>query len=108
MHRVTDFAGAFDIARDAGLGITIHAGEMAGAFSVRDALDHVRPSRISHGVRDGRTWSSASRTLKAPAISPAWMVMPSPASRAMSKAPAKSATRCMRSSPAKLKPVTSG
>ena len=51
MHRVADFAGAFDIARDAGLGITIHAGEMAGAFSVRDALDHVRPSRISHGVR---------------------------------------------------------
>ena len=51
MHRVADFARAFDIARDAGLGITIHAGEMAGAFSVRDALDHVRPSRISHGVR---------------------------------------------------------
>lgn len=51
MHRVADFAYAFDIARDAGLGITIHAGEMAGAFSVRDALDHVRPSRISHGVR---------------------------------------------------------
>ena len=51
MHSVADFARAFDIARDAGLGITIHAGEMAGAFSVRDALDHVRPSRISHGVR---------------------------------------------------------
>lgn len=51
MHRVADFARAFDIARDAGLGITIHAGELSGAFSVRDALDHVRPSRISHGVR---------------------------------------------------------
>ena len=51
MHRVADFARAFDIAREAGLGITIHAGEMAGAFSVRDALDHVRPARISHGVR---------------------------------------------------------
>jgi adenosine deaminase len=51
MHKVADFARAFDIARDAGLGLTIHAGEMAGAFSVRDALDHVRPSRISHGVR---------------------------------------------------------
>lgn len=51
MHRVTDFTRAFDIARDAGLGITIHAGELSGAFSVRDALDHVRPSRISHGVR---------------------------------------------------------
>lgn len=51
MHSVADFARAFDIARDAGLGLTIHAGELSGAFSVRDALDHVRPSRISHGVR---------------------------------------------------------
>jgi adenosine deaminase len=51
MHRVADFARAYDIARDAGLGLTIHAGEMAGAQSVRDALDVVRPSRISHGVR---------------------------------------------------------
>ena len=51
MHKVGDFARAFDIVRDAGLGLTIHAGELSGAFSVRDALDHVRPSRISHGVR---------------------------------------------------------
>ncbi|WP_421579345.1 adenosine deaminase [Shinella sp. M31] len=51
LHRVADFTRAFDIARDAGLGITIHAGELSGAFSVRDALDHIRPSRISHGVR---------------------------------------------------------
>ncbi|WP_420407599.1 adenosine deaminase [Hoeflea sp.] len=49
--RVSDFARAFDIARDAGLGITIHAGELDGADSVRNALDHVRPSRIGHGVR---------------------------------------------------------
>ena len=49
--KVADFARAFDIARDAGLGITIHAGELAGPESVRDALDHVRPSRIGHGVR---------------------------------------------------------
>ena len=46
-----DFARAFDIARDAGLGITTHAGELVGAESVTDALDHVRPSRIGHGVR---------------------------------------------------------
>ncbi|HUH48905.1 MAG TPA: adenosine deaminase [Mycoplana sp.] len=51
MGRVADYARAFDIARDAGLGITIHAGELCGAFSVRDALDHIRPSRIGHGVR---------------------------------------------------------
>lgn len=49
--KVADFARAFDIARDAGLGITIHAGELAGPDSVRDALDHVRPARIGHGVR---------------------------------------------------------
>ncbi|WP_412050693.1 adenosine deaminase [Hoeflea sp. Naph1] len=49
--KVADFARAFDIARDAGLGLTIHAGELCGAESVRDALDHVRPSRIGHGVR---------------------------------------------------------
>ena len=46
-----DFARAFDIARDAGLGITTHAGELVGAESVTDALDHVRPTRIGHGVR---------------------------------------------------------
>lgn len=49
--RVKDFARAFDMAREAGLGITIHAGELAGWQSVADALDHVRPSRIGHGVR---------------------------------------------------------
>lgn len=48
---VADFARAFDIAREAGLGITIHAGELAGPESVEAALDHVRPSRIGHGVR---------------------------------------------------------
>jgi len=49
--KVADYARAFDIARNAGLGITIHAGELAGPESVRDALDHVRPTRIGHGVR---------------------------------------------------------
>ncbi|WP_165216126.1 adenosine deaminase [Affinirhizobium pseudoryzae] len=51
MGRVGDYARAFDIARDAGLGLTIHAGEVCGAFSVSDALDLVKPSRIGHGVR---------------------------------------------------------
>ena len=43
-------ARAFDIARDVGLGITIHAGEWGGAAQVRRALD-VRPTRIAHGAR---------------------------------------------------------
>ncbi|MGF9565291.1 adenosine deaminase [Neorhizobium sp. JUb45] len=51
MGRVADYARAFDIARDAGFGLTIHAGEVCGAFSVTDALDIIKPSRIGHGVR---------------------------------------------------------
>jgi adenosine deaminase len=51
MGRVADYARAFDIAREAGLGITIHAGEICGAFSVADAIDLVKPSRVGHGVR---------------------------------------------------------
>jgi adenosine deaminase len=45
-----DFADAFQIAADAGLGCTIHAGEWAGADSVRAALE-LPITRISHGVR---------------------------------------------------------
>lgn len=48
---IEDFSRAFDFARDAGLGITVHAGELAGWESVAAALDHIRPSRIGHGVR---------------------------------------------------------
>lgn len=46
-----DFAWAFDCAREAGLGLTAHAGEFRGADSVRAALDDLRVSRIGHGVR---------------------------------------------------------
>ncbi|EKF19204.1 adenosine deaminase [Nitratireductor pacificus] len=46
-----DYAAAFDLAREAGLGITVHAGELAGWESVAAALDHIRPARIGHGVR---------------------------------------------------------
>ncbi len=46
-----DFARAFDIARDAGLGLTAHAGELCGPDSVRAAIDCLKPSRIGHGVR---------------------------------------------------------
>ena len=48
---VEDFERAFEIAREAGLGITVHAGEFGGWQSVAAALDHIRPSRIGHGVR---------------------------------------------------------
>ena len=46
-----DYVRAFEIAREAGLGITIHAGELTGWETVAAALDHIRPSRIGHGVR---------------------------------------------------------
>jgi adenosine deaminase len=45
-----DYADAFRIAADAGLGCTVHAGEWAGADSVRGALE-LPVTRISHGVR---------------------------------------------------------
>ncbi len=48
---VEDYVRAFEIAREAGLGITIHAGELMGWESVAAALDHIRPARIGHGVR---------------------------------------------------------
>ncbi|MER8780782.1 adenosine deaminase [Mesorhizobium sp. M1006] len=46
-----DYVRAFEIAREADLGITVHAGELMGWESVEAALDHIRPSRIGHGVR---------------------------------------------------------
>jgi len=45
-----DYADAFRIAAEAGLGCTVHAGEWAGAESVRAALE-LPVTRISHGVR---------------------------------------------------------
>jgi adenosine deaminase len=51
MGDLEDYVRAFEIAREAGLGITVHAGELMGWESVKAALDHIRPSRIGHGVR---------------------------------------------------------
>jgi adenosine deaminase len=44
------FAPAYEIASRAGLGCTVHAGEHAGAGSVREALT-LPVTRLSHGVR---------------------------------------------------------
>jgi adenosine deaminase len=49
-YPANDYAEAFRIAADAGLGCTVHAGEWAGAESVRAALE-LPVTRISHGVR---------------------------------------------------------
>jgi len=45
------YAEAFDIIRSAGLLSTPHAGELAGAESVRGALDVLGADRLQHGVR---------------------------------------------------------
>lgn len=48
-----DYARAFAIARDAGLKLTAHAGELAGAESVRGAIRDLGIERVGHGVRAG-------------------------------------------------------
>lgn len=48
--KATDFRWSFDCAREAGLGLTCHAGEWGGPDSIRQALD-LGVSRIGHGVR---------------------------------------------------------
>lgn len=46
-----DFAYAFDMAREAGLCLTTHAGEWRGPEEIWDALRDLRVARIGHGVR---------------------------------------------------------
>jgi adenosine deaminase len=48
---VADFAPAFAIARRAGLALVPHGGELLGAQSVMETLEHLDPDRIGHGVR---------------------------------------------------------
>lgn len=45
------FAQLFRKAKEAGLGITVHAGEATGAESVRTAIELLGTDRIGHGVR---------------------------------------------------------
>ncbi|MEX3014663.1 adenosine deaminase [Gymnodinialimonas hymeniacidonis] len=46
-----DYLWSFDCAREAGLQITVHAGEWGGPQSVRAALEDLNPARIGHGVQ---------------------------------------------------------
>ncbi|HEV8180438.1 MAG TPA: adenosine deaminase [Gaiellaceae bacterium] len=45
------FARAFALAREGGVGSAPHAGEVAGAESVRGVLEALRADRIRHGIR---------------------------------------------------------
>jgi adenosine deaminase len=46
-----DFSRAFDMAREAGLRLTSHAGEWGGAQSIWDTLEDLKVERIGHGVQ---------------------------------------------------------
>ena len=46
-----EFVKAFHIARDGGLPLVPHGGELLGPASVADTLTVLRPDRIGHGVR---------------------------------------------------------
>jgi adenosine deaminase len=53
-HPVLRHAEAFDRAAEAGLPITIHAGEAYGPDSIRQAIERGHASRIGHGTRLGQ------------------------------------------------------
>ncbi len=46
-----DYKFAYDMAREAGLGLTTHAGEWGGVPSILQAIDDLGVSRIGHGVQ---------------------------------------------------------
>ena len=49
--RQADYAYSFDMAREAGLRLTTHAGEWRGPAEVRDAVEDLKVERVGHGVR---------------------------------------------------------
>lgn len=51
MGKQSDFAYSFDMAREAGLKLTSHAGEWRGPQEVADAVQGLGVARIGHGVR---------------------------------------------------------
>ena len=52
--RPGDFAWSFDMAREAGLRLTCHAGEWGGPDMVADTIRDLRPERIGHGINAAR------------------------------------------------------
>jgi adenosine deaminase len=48
---LSDYVSACALARDAGLGVTIHAGELQGPETVRTAVERLKAMRIGHGIR---------------------------------------------------------
>lgn len=50
MGRPGDFSYSFDMAREAGLSLTCHAGEWGGPDMVADTIRDLKVSRIGHGI----------------------------------------------------------
>ncbi|TWE11606.1 adenosine deaminase [Rudaeicoccus suwonensis] len=59
----SEFAPAFAIAREAGLGSVPHAGELLGPQSVSETLDSLAPDRLGHGVRSVESDSVLARVV---------------------------------------------
>ncbi|WGW10926.1 adenosine deaminase [Saxibacter everestensis] len=60
-----DFGPAFRIAREAGLGLMPHGGELLGPHHVREVIEALQPDRLGHGVRiadDERLLSEVARS----------------------------------------------
>ena len=47
----SDYREIFAECRRAGLGVTVHAGEIGGADEVREAVEALEPTRIGHGIK---------------------------------------------------------
>ena len=60
-----EFAGAFRIARSAGLASVPHSGELLGPDHVRRTLEYLQPDRLGHGVRSAEDPETLSRIVDA-------------------------------------------
>lgn len=63
--RPGDYAWSFDMAREAGLRITCHAGEWGGPDMVADTIRDLAPERIGHGVNAIRDLALVDRIAEA-------------------------------------------
>ncbi|HEX2221294.1 MAG TPA: adenosine deaminase family protein [Candidatus Limnocylindria bacterium] len=52
--RFADYRDIFAECRRAGLGVTVHAGEVGGPEEVQEAVEALEPDRIGHGVKSAR------------------------------------------------------
>lgn len=48
---VKKFEKAFAIAKEAGLGLTFHTGEVTGADEVKEVINIIKPDRLGHGIK---------------------------------------------------------